>query len=293
MLMIRKMEHIKDKEKKSFLFFLLLLFFLARVCSSSPSPPKPSGKKHFVLIHGAGHGAWSWYKVATLLKHSGHNVTALDLGASGINPIQVEQLHSMSQYVEPLTKLMVSLPPKERVILVAHSITGAVISIFMERFPEKIVAGVYATAFMSGLSLSYSTIFAEINKRLDYMDTQYRYDNGPKNPATSFRFGPKVMASNFYQLSPPEDLTLGYSLVRFSPVFDFDQKLTKENYGSVPRVFIVAEQDHAIVLDVQNFMIKNNPPDEVKVIKGSDHMVMLSRPVELFSDLQDIAEKYS
>ncbi|PQM34128.1 salicylic acid-binding protein 2-like [Prunus yedoensis var. nudiflora] len=273
MLMIRKMEHIKDKEKKSFLFFLLLLFFLARVCSSSPSPPKPSGKKHFVLIHGAGHGAWSWYKVATLLKHSGHNVTALDLGASGINPIQVEQLHSMSQYVEPLTKLMVSLPPKERVILVAHSITGAVISIFMERFPEKIVAGVYATAFMSGLSLSYSTIFAEINKRLDYMDTQYRYDNGPKNPATSFRFGPKVMASNFYQLSPPE--------------------LTKENYGSVPRVFIVAEQDHAIVLDVQNFMIKNNPPDEVKVIKGSDHMVMLSRPVELFSDLQDIAEKYS
>ncbi|ONH96614.1 hypothetical protein PRUPE_7G141000 [Prunus persica] len=294
MLMIRKIEHIKDKEKNSILFFLLLVFFLARVCSSSPSPPNRSGKKHFVLIHGAGHGAWSWYKVATLLKHSGHNVTALDLGASGINPIQVEQLHSMSQYVEPLTKLMVSLPPTERVILVAHSITGAVISIFMERFPEKIVAGVYATAFMSGLGLSYSTIFAEINKRLDYMDTQYRYDNGPKNPATSFRFGPKVMASNFYQLSPPEDLTLGYSLVRFSPVFDFDQiKLTKENYGSVPRVFIVAEQDHAIVLDVQNFMIKNNPPDEVKVIKGSDHMVMLSRPVELFSDLQDIAEKYS
>ncbi|PQM36295.1 salicylic acid-binding protein 2 [Prunus yedoensis var. nudiflora] len=102
------------------------------------------------------------------------------------------------------------------------------------------------------------------------------------------------MASNFYQLSPPEDLTLGYSLVRFSPVFDFDQiKLTKENYGSVPRVFIVAEQDHAIVLDVQNFMIKNNPPDEVKVIKGYDHMVMVCRPVELFSDLQDIAEKYS
>lgn len=83
-------------------------------------------------------------------------------------------------------------------------------------------------------------------------------------------------------------------MVRFSPVFDFDQiNLTKEKYGSVPRVYIVAEQDHAIVLDVQNFMIKTNPPDEVKVINGSDHMVMLSRPVELFSVLQDIAEKYS
>lgn len=167
------------------------------------------------------------------------------------------------------------------------------------------------------------------------MDSEYRYDNGTNNPATSFRFGPKVLAASLYQLSPPEvltsiylneccapfplftytylvilsitwfnyndvlfmnvqDLTLGLSLARFSPLYNYDLiKLTKEKYGSVPRVFIVSEQDHAIVLDVQNFMIKNNPPKEVKVINGSDHAVMLSRPVELFSHFQDIAEKYS
>ena len=41
---------------------------------------------HFVLIHGACHGAWCWYKVATLLKSSGHKVIALDVAASGIHP---------------------------------------------------------------------------------------------------------------------------------------------------------------------------------------------------------------
>ncbi|XP_050139420.1 methyl jasmonate esterase 1-like isoform X2 [Malus sylvestris] len=240
--------------KKHFVLFLLFIC-LAKRSASSPQPQPnfnskpqiPTGNKHFVLIHGACHGAWSWYKVATLLKDSGHNVTALDLGASGINPIQVQQLPSLSEYVEPLTELMVSLPPKEKV-----------------------------------------------TKRFDFMDSQFRYDNGINNPATSFLFGPNVLATSFYQLSPPQDSTLGLSLVRFSPLYNYDViKLTEEKYGSVPRVFIVSDQDHAIVLDVQNYMIKNNPPTEVKVIKGSDHMVMLSKSVELFSRLQNIAEKYS
>ena len=41
------------------------------------------GGKHFVLVHGLCHGAWSWYKVTTALESAGHRVTALDLAASG------------------------------------------------------------------------------------------------------------------------------------------------------------------------------------------------------------------
>ncbi|XP_028947476.1 methyl jasmonate esterase 1-like isoform X2 [Malus sylvestris] len=258
--MIEKMENITEK------------LCLAKASTSTPSSPpihnQTQSPKRFVLIHGACHGAWSWYKVATLLKDSGHHVTALDLGASGINPIQV--------------------------ILVAHSFGGAVISIFMERFPHKIAAAVYVTAVMSGPTLNFSTIQSEIKKRFHYMDSQFRYDNGTNNPATSFLFGPKDLATSLYQLSPPQDLTLALSLVRFFPRYNYDViKLTKEKYGSVPRVFIVSGEDHAIVMDVQNYMIKSNPPNEVKVINGSDHMVMVSKPVELFFHLQNTAEKYS
>ncbi|KAL6273804.1 hypothetical protein ACE6H2_024496 [Prunus campanulata] len=90
------------------------------------------------------------------------------------------------------------------------------------------------------------------------------------------------------------DITLASSLIRFSPLFNYDViKLTKEKYGLVRRVFIVSGQDQAIVLDVQNYIIRNNPPDEVKVISDSDHVVMISRPLKLFFHLQNIAEKYS
>ncbi|KAM1261977.1 hypothetical protein ACFX13_027863 [Malus domestica] len=57
---------------------------------------------------------------------------------------------------------MVSLPPNEKVILVGHSLGGAVISIFMEWFPHKIVAAVYVTAFMYGPTLNFSTTYAEV-----------------------------------------------------------------------------------------------------------------------------------
>ncbi|PQM36296.1 salicylic acid-binding protein 2 [Prunus yedoensis var. nudiflora] len=309
------MEHMKNKS----FFFCFLLICLAKVCTSSPSPPppnypknqtqtSPSGKKHFVLIHGAGLGAWSWYKVATLLKDSGHNVTALDLGAAGINPIQIQQLRSISQYVEPLTKLMVSLPPNERIILVGHSIGGAVISIFLERFPEKIAAAVYVTAYMSGPTLKYSTILTEVMSSQAHTKVAASktivlikdwtlwtlYDNGTNNPPTSYLRGPKFVALKYLQLSPAQDKTLVSSLIRFQPLFNYDViKLTKEKYGSVRRVFIVCGQDQTIVLDVQNYIIRNNPPDEVKVISDSDHFVMISRPLKLFFNLQNIAEKYS
>ncbi|CAN6698466.1 unnamed protein product [Malus baccata var. baccata] len=260
--MIQKVE-LENMTEKLLLFFLLFIC-LAKASTSTPSPPsnihnQTQSPKHF---------HWSWYKVATLLKDLGHNVTALDLGASGINPIQVQQLPSLSEFVEPLTKLMVSLPPNEKVSLVGHSLGGAVISIFMERFPQKIIAAVDVTAFMYGPALNFSTTNAVVTKGMDFMDTQYRYDNGTNNPATSLLFGPKVMVPSLYQLPPPQ--------VRLFPLYNYDViKLTKERYGSVRRVFI------------------NNPPNEVKVINGSDHMVMFSKPVELFCHLQSIAEKYS
>lgn len=40
-------------------------------------------------------------------------------------------------------------------------------------------------------------------------------------------------------------------------------------------------------------MIEHNRPNKVKFIKGSDNMVMMSKPKELLAQLLDIAKKYS
>lgn len=118
--------------------------------------------QHFVLVHGAGHGAWCWYKVATLLRSDGHKVTILDLAASGVNLKQVHEVHSFAVYLEPLMDLMAALPEEEKVVLVGHSMGGVGLSLAMERFPEKIVVAVFATAYMLSPDLDLLTITNEV-----------------------------------------------------------------------------------------------------------------------------------
>ncbi|XP_065873065.1 methyl jasmonate esterase 1-like [Euphorbia lathyris] len=256
------------------------------------------GQRHFVLIHGACHGAWCWYKVSALLKSAGHKVSALDMAASGVNLKKLEELRSFSDYYEPLLEFIANIS-EERVILVAHSMGGYGISIAMEKFPEKISVAVFAAAGMPGSDLNYKAIDAkywEIFKIYESTeDTQFIFGNGPDNPPTAILLGPNQMASRLYRLSPPEDLELGKLLVRPIPVYnnaeanDEIMVFNKERHGSVPRFFIICDEQHC---EEQRWMIENNPPHEVKLISGSDHMVMFSKPQELVFYLLEIGEKY-
>lgn len=105
-------------------------------------------KQHFVLVHGACHGAWCWYKLVTLLKLAGHRATALDLGASGVNSKQLDDVVSVSDYVQPLMLFMASIPKDEKVILVGHSYAGICISLAMEAFPSTISVAVFISAYL-------------------------------------------------------------------------------------------------------------------------------------------------
>jgi pimeloyl-ACP methyl ester carboxylesterase len=141
------------KRETHFVHILLLLILFPLVCVNSAK---------FVLIHGGSHGAWCWYKVATMLKSAGHNVTTVELTASGINPIQVQDIHSISKYYEPLMTFMESLPPNEKVILVGHSLGGVSTSVAMEKFPHKISVAVFVTAYVLSQNLTYPAILQEV-----------------------------------------------------------------------------------------------------------------------------------
>ena len=105
--------------------------------------------KHFVLVHGACHGAWSWYKLKPPLEEAGHRVTAVDLAASGINMKAIQDVHSMLDYSQPLLDVVASLAPGEKVVLVGHSLGGLSLATAMEKFPDKIALAVFLTAFMA------------------------------------------------------------------------------------------------------------------------------------------------
>ncbi|RYR34594.1 hypothetical protein Ahy_A10g049549 [Arachis hypogaea] len=239
------------------LFLIILLSLTSKSGSSSSSESSKNRKHHFVLVHGSCHGAWSWYKVITLLKSWGHNVTALDLAASGVNQKQALELKSISEYFEPLTKFMASsVGESQRVVLVGHSLGGLAISHAMEHFPHKISVAVFAAALMPGPMLNISTINQE-----------------------------------------DQDWNLATTLVRPRKIFSDEDMinvlaLSHTRYGSVSRVFVMTENDHSVDPKFQRWMITYNPPNCVVEISGSDHMVMMSKHIELSHNLQIVANRY-
>jgi len=99
---------------------------------------------HFVLVHGAWQGAWCWEKVVPLLSDAGHQVHTLDLPGSGDDQRPIADI-SLDSYVGAVTELINSIG--EPVVLVGHSMGGAIISQVAEAIPEKIRSLIFLTAF--------------------------------------------------------------------------------------------------------------------------------------------------
>ncbi|XVE87201.1 hypothetical protein DITRI_Ditri18aG0097000 [Diplodiscus trichospermus] len=210
-------------------------------------------QKHFILVHGACHGAWCWYKLKPWLESAGHRVTAIDLAASGIDMNAIQGVHSMYEYTKPLLETLASLPPGEKVILVGHSLGGLNLALAMDKFPEKISVGVFLTAFMPDTAHQPSFVLEK-------------------------------------------DLELAKALIRPGSLFVSDlskaEKFSNEKYGSLPRVYIVCNEDQGIPEKFQRWMIENSEVNDVMEIKDADHMAMFSKPQELFNCLSEVAQKY-
>jgi hypothetical protein len=67
--------------------------------------------------------------------------------------------------------------------------------------------------------------------------------------------------------------------------------LTPENYGRVPRAYIVMTEDRTVTPAAQRAMIARAQPIEVFEIAG-DHMANMTHAEELADILSDVAGRY-
>ncbi|XP_073018807.1 salicylic acid-binding protein 2 isoform X3 [Primulina eburnea] len=257
-------------------------------------------RTHIVLVHGACHGAWCWFKLKPLLEAAGHHVTSLDLSASGIDPRSLNDVRTLADYTAPLLEVMDSIPRNEKVVLVGHSLGGLNLAVAMDKYPEKIGVAVFLAAFMPDAKHRPSYVldtYCERTPAEEWLDTELLPIGTPEDPLTSLLFGPKFVRSKLYQLCSPQDVTLANALLRPSSLFREDlwkkSPFSKEGFGSVKRIYVVCSQDKAIPKNFQLWQIENFGVDEVKEIENADHMAMLSTPQELCQELVEITKKYA
>jgi pimeloyl-ACP methyl ester carboxylesterase len=102
----------------------------------------------FLLVHGVCHGAWCWYRVATILRSAGHRVDALDMASCGASPGRAVEVGSFEEYSRPLLDELAALPPGEKAVLVGHSYGGQSLALAIQAHPDRIAVAVFASAAM-------------------------------------------------------------------------------------------------------------------------------------------------
>jgi pimeloyl-ACP methyl ester carboxylesterase len=138
--------------------------------ANQPADLRDRNERIFVLVHGAGQGAWAFGKVAWLLARDGHHVIAPDLPGHGLRarypqsylerpsdpdrfatePSPLARL-SAQDYADELTVIIRQLAermPERQIVLLGHSFAGLTLSRAGEAIPELISRIVYLSAVM-------------------------------------------------------------------------------------------------------------------------------------------------
>lgn len=75
--------------------------------------------------------------------------------------------------------------------------------------------------------------------------------------------------------------------IPFAPVLE---KLSLSNkYSIVRRFYVETSEDNAITLELQESMVKADPPERVFLLRGADHSPFFSKPQGLHKILVEIS----
>lgn len=229
---------------------------------------------HYILLHGAWEESRMWDDVSPILQQNGHTITAIDLPGHGTNK-QLGPAVTTSAYKQAVVDVITQLD--HQVILVGHSMNGALISHVAEQIPEKIERLIYVTAFL--LKNGGSVLEA--------------MQSDPEGGAL-----PEVVFSDdqaYATLPEPALRRIGFhdieesAIQRFLPLmaewqatepFMAKVELSQENFGSVPKTYIRTGMDKMVSPALQNTMIGNWEVDSVLDLE-SGHFPAFSQPKKL------------
>lgn len=234
----------------------------------------------FVLVHGAGSGAWVWHKVAPLLEAQGHSVITPDLPGHGLNPLPMAEV-SLDRYVGCVCDILKG--QAEPVVLVGHSLGGAVITQAAEYCPDRIHTLVYLSGYLLANGESALDITQADTESLLLANAVFSADQ------LSATFRPEALQELGYADCSKEDMALVRALLApqaLAPLATPVQ-ITPEQAGRVPRIYITCTQDRVIGPAAQRRMYTALPCERVIAMETS-HNPYLSAPEALANHLHEL-----
>ena len=229
---------------------------------------------HYILLHGAWEESQMWNDVSPILQQNGHTVTAIDLPGHGTNK-HLGPAVTMSAYRQAVVDVITRLD--HQVVLVGHSMNGALISLVAEQIPEKIERLIYVTAFLlkdggSVLEAMQSDPAGGALPEVVFSEDQ-AYATIP---------APALQRIGFHDIEEPAIQRFLPLMAEWQATEPFMAKvvLSQKKFGSVPKTYIRTGMDKMVSPALQNTMIGNWEVDSVLDLE-SGHFPAFSQPRKL------------
>jgi pimeloyl-ACP methyl ester carboxylesterase len=234
----------------------------------------------FLLIHGAWHGAWCWYKLVPRLEKMGHTVLAPDLPSLGRDRTPVKRV-SLASWRDFACGIVDNA--SEPVILVGHSRGGIVISEVAEHRPERVRALVYLSAFL----LRDGECLFDLAAHPESLVPANMVMTDDKSSST---IREEALRETFFGECSDEDVALARLCLQPEPTVPLATpvRVTDGKFGRVPRVYVECLRDKAMPISLQRKMHASTPCQQV-VSLDTDHSPFFSRADDLAQLLNNIA----
>lgn len=235
---------------------------------------------NYILVHGAWGAAAEFDEVKKLLSADGSRVTAIDLPGHGGNKVAIADV-TMEAYVQSVIDAINTVD--EKVILVGHSLAGAIISQVAEAIPEKIEHLIYVAAMLpktgdTPIGLMQGDEKGELLPRIVFSEDQ--------SYATITEGDVREVLLH--------DIKEEALIIKSIPIFLMDQatqpfmapaQLSEEKFGSVPKYYIRANLDKVLSISLQDDMLRNWEVARVSSLE-SGHFPLISIPKQLVDTIK-------
>lgn len=229
-------------------------------------------KKTFILIHGAWYGAWCWEKITPLLLQLGHEVWAPDLSNNAGTTLK-SLVSELSMHIESA---------QSPVILVGHSMAGILLSQLAEKMPEKIDSLVYLSAF---IPTNRGCLLEEVEQLTEFgLSTEVILEASQQ--FIGLRGGDRTahLLLNQCCKEDVEHVLRRLKAQIFQP-FRAHVHLSVENFGRVPKYYIVCQQD-LVVLPADQLKMAIRAHCKISYLEHADHAAFYSTPGALVNLLE-------
>mgnify|MGYP003386484735 CR=1 FL=1 len=231
--------------------------------------------KNYILVHGAWGNAAEFDQLVKKLTSNDRSVTAIDLPGHGEHISPIADM-TMQAYVQAVVDAISNIDGN--VILVGHSLAGAIISQVAEVLPERIDKLVYIAAMLpkngdTPIGLMQSDIAGELLPRILFSKDQ-SYATLKEDDVR------EVMLHDVRDELLIDEVMPGFYMKQATQPFMTPVELSDEKFGSIPKYYIRAQLDKVLSPSLQDSMLTNWDVEKTVTLQ-TGHFPLISAPDEL------------